>query len=47
MSYLFSVTDCFTEAKDVGDKNEVDQLLYEAEKTKKEKIMSEHSLILP
>ena len=47
MSYLFSVTSCFTVAKVVRDKHEADQFLNKVEMTKTEKFMSEHSPILP
>ena len=46
MSYLFSVTSCFTVAKVVRDKHEADQFLNKVEMTKTEKFMSEHSPIL-
>ncbi len=46
MSYLFSVTSCFTVAKVVRDKHEADHFLNKVEQTKTEKYLAENSPIL-
>ncbi len=43
MSYLFSVTSCFTVAKVVRDRHEADHFLNKVEKTKTEKYLAENS----
>ena len=43
MSYLFSVTACFTVAKVVRDKHESEKFLNKVEKSKTEKYLAEHS----
>lgn len=43
MSYLFSVTSCFTVAKVVRDKHESDKFINKVENAKTEKFLSENT----
>lgn len=43
MSYLFSVTSCFTLAKVVRDKHEAEKLINKVETAKTEKFLNENS----
>ena len=43
MSYLFSITACFTVAKVVRDKHESEKFLNKMEKSKTEKFLAENS----
>jgi hypothetical protein len=43
ISYLFSVTSCFTVAKVVRDKHETQKIISKIEMAKTEKLLSEHS----
>jgi len=45
MSYLFSVTSCFTVAKVVRDKHEADRFINKVENAKTEKLLSELPLL--
>lgn len=41
MSYLFTLTSCFTVAKVVRDKHEAEKIIYKVESAKTEKYLSE------
>ncbi|MEM1218688.1 MAG: YiaA/YiaB family inner membrane protein [Bacteroidota bacterium] len=43
MSYLFSVTSCFTVAKVVRDRHEAEKFVNKVETAKTERLLSEHS----
>lgn len=46
MSYLFSVTACFTVAKVVRDRHEAEKFINRVEKTKTEKYLTENTPVL-
>ena len=46
MSYLFSVTSCFTLAKVVRDKYEADKFINKVERTKTEKFLNENRTVM-
>ena len=46
MSYLFSVTACFTLAKVIRDKHEAEKFINKVESAKTEKFLSENSSIV-
>lgn len=46
MSYLFTVTACFTVAKVVRDKHEAEKFLNKVEQTKTEKYLSENAPVM-
>ena len=46
MSYLFSVTACFTVAKVVRDKHEADKFINKVENAKTEKLLAESNTLL-
>ncbi len=46
MSYLFSVTSCFTVAKVVRDRHEADKFITKVENAKTEKFLNENGTVL-
>lgn len=46
MSYLFSISACFTLAKVVRDKHESEKFINKVEKTKTEKFLSENTAVM-
>ena len=44
MSYLFSVTSCFTVAKVVRDRHEADKFINKVESVKTEKFLTDHAI---
>lgn len=46
MSYLFSVTACFTVAKVVRDKHEADRIINKIENAKTEKLLKDHTPVV-
>lgn len=46
MSYLFSVTSCFTVAKVVRDRHEADKFINKVENAKTEKFLNENGPVL-
>ena len=46
MTYLFSITSCFTLAKVIRDKHEAGQFLNKVEHAKTEKFMTENSSVI-
>lgn len=47
MSYLFSVTACFTVAKVVRDKHEAEKFISKVESAKAEKFLNENNPVIP